>query len=175
MPPWLSALLGIAALALTASSIIGRWGGRAARQDVDARTVEETARAVHRHDVADTATEGAIKTLTATMQTFGGKLDQALAVLGQQQVTQATMQSEARADRDRLARLEAESAALRKEIHDVDERQSTARHAMRGEIHTGMATGVGEGIKLLAELVREVRKDRKRGRKADDAPKKRAA
>lgn len=175
MPGWLSAILGVSALALTVSQIVARWGGRATRQDVDARTVEETARAVHRHEVADTATEGALKSLANSLVKLDGKLDQALSVLSQQQVAHAEMRTEARADRDRLARLEAESVSLRKEIHDVDERQSTARHALRGEIHSGVATGFGDGLKILTELVHEIRKDRKRDRKRDDAPKKKAA
>lgn len=154
MHPALQAALGLTTVALALSAIIARWGGRAQRQESDGRVLERAADATQRHDVTDATMSSTLRTLTDVVAKMDGKLDAMVARIGAHEVTAAGERAKAEAERDRIARLEAQAAQLSERIADVDRRQDSARHALRGEIQAWATAGVDRVATLLAEIAK---------------------
>lgn len=135
MPGWLQGLLGVAGLAVIVSQIIARWGGRAARQDIDGRTVEKTVDTVHQHAVVDATLSSTISGIARGVERMEQRLDRLAEGHAEIRETSVRHETERTGDRDRITRVEADMSSLRAEVRRVDEAQSGARHALRAELH----------------------------------------
>lgn len=156
MPPWAQWIVGtiisLSALVIALGDRIGRWGGRAQRQDSDGRVLERTADATQRHEVTDATLANSLSTLTDAVKTFDKKLDKLTEDHRETRETSVRHEAERTADRDRLARLEADNASLRAEMRDLDQRHINARHDLRDSLHGPNAvTEVVAAIKAQGE------------------------
>lgn len=141
-------------LALAGVIALARWAVAAARRegatDVQTarveKTVERTAEATQRHDVVDATTAQAVAGFASTLTKMDGKIDQIATAIADQKVAHAEVRTAADGDRQRITRVEADlvalnakvdsgHATLNAKIDGVDQRQSDARHVLRGETH----------------------------------------
>ena len=152
MPGWLQIALGVASLVVVAGQIVARWGGRAARQDVDGRAIERTTDAVQRHETTDATLAQSIDSLASIVSKMDAKLDRALVDITAAKVDHAAAVARAESDRDRIAKIEARIEAQDAHITRVDEAQTAARHALRGEIHGWVHSGITDALKILETL-----------------------
>ena len=153
MPAWLQGLLALAGFVVVVGQIVARWGGRAARQDVDAAALTDAARAVQRHETADATMSQTITTIARGVERMEARLDRLAEGHAEAREARVRTDGEVAALRESHARHEAEVAALRAEIRRVDESQTAARHALRGEIQSWVHSGIGDALKILDTLV----------------------
>lgn len=153
MPAWLQIALGVASLVVVLSQVIARWGGRAARQDVDAAALTDAARAVQRHETSDATMSQTITTIARGVERMEARLDRLAEGHAEAREARVRTDGEVAALRESHARHEVEVAALRAEIRRVDESQTAARHALRGEIQSWVHSGIGDALKILDTLV----------------------
>lgn len=152
MHPALQIALGVASLAVVLSQIVARWGGRAQRQESDGRVLERTADATQRHDVTDATLASSLSAITAAVGKIDSKLDRLTEDHRETRETSVRHEAERTADRDRIARIEADNASLRAEMRDLDQRHINARHELRNSLHGPNAvTEVVAAIKAQSE------------------------
>jgi uncharacterized phage infection (PIP) family protein YhgE len=167
MPPWaqwvVGTILSLSALVIALGDRIGRWGGRAQRQESDGRVLERTADATQRAEVVDATMSSSLRALTEIVGKMDNKLDKLGADITDEKIASADARARAEGDRERLARAEARLDACEARITRVDEQhtaritrvdeqQTQARHALRNEMHgPGALSDVADAIKAQSE------------------------
>lgn len=153
MPAWLQGALAVAAFVVTASAIVARWGGRAARQDGAERTLDRAADATARHDVVDATMAATLAQLSRSLDRMEGKLDSLAAGHAKTREARVRHEAELHSLAQQGAARDARLDALEARVSRVDETQTAARHALRGEIQGWVSAGIGDALDLLRALI----------------------
>lgn len=152
MPPWLQAVLGAVTVLASYSAIIARWGGRAQRQDSDGRVLERVEGAAQSQAVTGATLASSLGALADAVGKVDKKLDKLTDDHRETRETSVRHEAERAADRERIARLEADNASLRGELRAVDDRQTARSHQLRNDLHGPNAvTEVVAAVKAQSE------------------------
>lgn len=152
MPPWLQGVLGLAGLAVILSQIVARWGGRAQRQESDGRVLERVEGAAQSQAVTGATLASSLGALADAVGKVDKKLDKLTDDHRETRETSVRHEAERAADRERIARLEADNASLRGELRAVDDRQTARSHQLRNDLHGPNAvTEVVAAVKAQSE------------------------
>lgn len=152
MHPLLQAAIGLAMFAMAASAIISRWGGRAQRQESDGRVLERVEGAAQSQAVTGATLASSLGALADAVGKVDKKLDKLTDDHRETRETSVRHEAERAADRERIARLEADNASLRGELRAVDDRQTARSHQLRNDLHGPNAvTEVVAAVKAQSE------------------------
>jgi predicted nuclease with TOPRIM domain len=152
MHPALQIALGVASLVVVLSQIVARWGGRAQRQESDGRVLERVEGAAQTQAVTGATLASSLSAITAAVGKIDSKLDRLTEDHRETRETSVRHEAERTADRDRIARLEADNASLRAELRAVDDRQTARSHQLRNDLHGPTAVSeVVAAIKAQSE------------------------
>ena len=160
MHPALQIALGVASLAVVLSQIVARWGGRAQRQESDGRVLERVEGAAQSQAVTGATLASSLGALADAVSKVDKKLDKLTEDHHETRETSVRHEAERAADRDRIARIEADNASLRAELRAVDDRQTARSHQLRNDLH---------GPTAVSEVVAAIKSQSEATARAADA------